>query len=234
MRAKFVILIKEVSKSEFHSDETFIDHLVRRGLGSPPNGSHDYETRRSDYQERAVEDLGHLPESAALLDRDSVIFFVRFPNQSRLIVTRTLARYATFRVIHDELAELESTTEGLIRSLKSDGFRVDDDKVEIYERGQNHVIMTGRVIKNSLREAAKQRPATAGTTIVALTLSVATILYMIFDHRTDDSVLDTSVERLSTAMIAAFLISLVSFIYEARQISRHRTVEWRPALPRSR
>lgn len=233
MRAKFVLRITATSTKAFPSDEEFVDRLLTLGLGKSDSTSQSYEDQRKGYLEEAEKEWQHLPEVAAS-ERDDVVFFARFPDHGRLIVTRVADGFATFRLIHGDLAELEEGAESLIEELgKKVGslqpLEVEDNRVEIYERGEDRVIITGRVITNSLREAKKRHPADIVSAGVTGGASIASLFALAFANLPQDSIALGTVERFSTAMIAAFFISLVTFIQHWREIARHHIIEWQPA-----
>jgi hypothetical protein len=233
MRAKFVIRIPATAPNSFPSDENFADRLVMLGLAKSDAAKQEYEDRRKNYLEQAEREWDHLPEVAER-ERDDIIFFARFPDHGRLIVTRVADGFATFRLIHGDLAELEEGAETLIEELgKKVGainpLEVEDNRVEIYERGQDRVIITGRVITNPLREARKRHPADIVAAAVTGVASILTLVVLAFGDLEHGTVVLGTVERFSTAMMASFFISVVTFIQHWRQIARNRTIEWQPA-----
>jgi hypothetical protein len=238
MRAKFVVLISAVSTSAYPSDEAFVDRLMTLGLGRTSKDSGPYEDRRKEYLEEAEREWDHLPEVAEA-ERDHVIFFARLPDHCRLIVTRSLQGYATFRLIHDSLGELEKNVERIVAELNKkvgsiDGLQIESNRVEVYERSRDHVILVGRAIDNPFREAVRSSPADLVSAAVTGLASLITLALLAFAHLSQNSLARGTVERFSTAMIAAFFITLVSFIQRWWQVIKQGGVDWQPAYQKRR
>ncbi|MEI8410531.1 MULTISPECIES: hypothetical protein [unclassified Kribbella] len=238
MRAKFVVLINAVSISAYPTDEALVDRLLTLGLGRTSKDSGPYEDRRKAYLREAEREWDHLPE-VAVGERDHVIFFARLPDHCRLIVTRSLQGYATFRLIHDNLGELEKNAEHIVGELTKkvgaiEGLQIESNRVEVYEHGRDHVILIGRAIDSPLREAVRNSPADLVCAAVTGVASLVTVALLAFAHLTPDSLARGSVERFSTAMIAAFFIAVVSFVQRWWQAIRQGGVEWHPAYQKRR
>jgi hypothetical protein len=233
MRAKFVLVIRAASASAFPSNESLVDRLLMLGLGAPESNTEPYDIRRKMYQDDAQRDWSALPEVAEA-EREQVIFFSRLPDHGRLVVTRVSQGTATIRFIHDSLARLEKNSEAMIRELGKrtgsiDALDVQDGRVEIYERGQNHVIIVGRVISNALRETVRRNPADIISAVVTGAAAIVTLAIMAFAHLKQGAITTGTVERFSTAMISAFFIAVVNFVQHWARLNREGIIEWRPA-----
>jgi len=233
LRAKFVIMIRAASVKAFPTNEELVDRFAMLGLASPGSDALEpYEIRRKAFQDRAEKEWTALPEVAAD-EKDHVVFFARLPDHGRIIVTRLLAGYATIRVIHDDLATLEKAAERIATELRKrvgaiDGFDIEEDRIEIYERGQNNVLLVGKVVTQPFKETMNRHPGDwiSGTvTAIASFLSIAILAYSAPDP---DSLFGGTLSRFSTAMIAAFFISAVTFFQHYGSIRRRGKIEWRP------
>jgi hypothetical protein len=232
MRAKFVVLIAAISTSAYPTDEALVERLLMLGLGQAADHTDSYEVRRKEFLAEAEKEWDHLPE-VAQAERGNVIFFARLPDHCRLIVTRSLQGYATFRLIQDDLAELEENVEALIRELAKrvgaiEGLQIESGRVEIYERGRDHVIIVGRVISHALKETVHRNPAEVVSAMVTGTASLVSLAMLAFIHFSQGSLARGSVERFSTAMIAAFFIAAVGLVQRWWRVSQKGGIEWRP------
>lgn len=233
MRAKFVVQIKPVGVEEYPTDEAFVKRLWNIGIGRLAGKAEEYEHLKKRYSEQAKEEWGHLP-GVAEKEADQVIFFARYPDQCKLIVTRPQDNAATFRLIHDDFGELQEHAEVLIRQLSShigslDGLTIDHDRVEIFERQQISVLMIGTVISSPVREVGRQHPAIAASILVTGVTGAVTLLALVLVDFQVASIPRELLEKFLTAMMASFFVALTSFFQYWRYFARHHTVEWRPA-----
>jgi hypothetical protein len=227
-----------MSPSAFPTDEAFVDRLRSLGLGRTVTEAGTYEDRRKRYLSEAEKEWDHLPEVADT-ERDNVIFFARLPDHCRLLVTRNLEGYATFRLLHDNLGELERDAEHIVAELGKrigsiEGLAIESNRIEIYERGHNHVLLVGRAITNPFRESVRRSPADLVAAAVTGVASVITLVLLAFVNLEQASIMRGTIERFSTAMIAAFFIAVVSFVQHWWQVIREGGVEWRPAYQKAR
>jgi tetrahydromethanopterin S-methyltransferase subunit G len=232
MRAKFVVALTAISPSAYPADEALVDRLLTLGLGQTVDQGIAFEDRRKIFLAEADREWDHLPEVAER-ERQYVIFFSRLPDHCRLIVTRSIQGRATFRLIHDNLAELEKNVEWISKELRKrvgsiEGLEVESGRVEVYERGRDNVIMVGRVIDRALWEAIHQNPAELVSAIVTGAASLASLVLLGYVHVGTSSLARGSIERFSTAMISAFFIAAVTLVQRWWRISRQGGVEWRP------
>ncbi|HSV37484.1 MAG TPA: hypothetical protein VLI04_01885, partial [Nocardioidaceae bacterium] len=203
--------------------------LAREGAPS------DYEERLKQHIDAADKVWEQLPEVAAE-ERDSVIFFAKLPHFGKLVVTRYDQGYLVLRVINEDLLRLQQAAEELVRDTTSrsghlDGLEVYCNEAEIYERGHTNVIMRGRVIDRALGEASRRHPEIIASLAVTLLATVVTLAWLAFAEPAKD-ILRGSLERFSTAMIAAFFISLVTLIQKWSQLKRKGGIDWQPVSSR--
>jgi hypothetical protein len=237
MRSKFVLRITAASVSAFPTNEALGERFLMLGFGDPNPQNVAYEIRQKEYQDEAVKEWAALPELAAA-EKERVIFFSRLPDHGRLLVTRVSQGSATVRFIHDNLGRLEKNTEDAIRELSRkngsiEALEVQDNKVEIYEKGANHVLIIGRVIRNTFQETIRRNPADLVTSLVTGVATIVTFFLLTDVGLTPNSVFQGTVQRFSTAMLSAFFISVVNFVQHWARLKREGIIEWKPAVERA-
>jgi hypothetical protein len=228
VRAKFIIEVPATSTTTFLTNAELESRLRLVGLGMA-GAAADYDDRLAEYKKAAEREWTHLPEKV-IDEEEHLIFYSRLPEQSRLIITRFDEGYVVYRVINEDMSRLLKGTERLVNQVraKAGSLRSDEilnDEIEVYEKGEDHVILKGRVIRSASREAIRRDPQswiTAGVTLLTFICAIAALAYLSIP----DAIWKGSLERFSTAMIATFFVSLATVMRLFFQIRRKGGIIW--------
>jgi hypothetical protein len=172
-----------------------------------------------------------MPEVAAA-ERSATVFLGYIANdQTIFVVTRMVKRQVTFRLLHRQLPKLQSSTVRMIEMLlpaaidNKHPIRLSSKLVSVYERHFDHVIITGRVITDPFRETWRSNFKDALLVIVPTFLLLPTFASLYYAHPAD-TLLYGTLERLSTALITAALVSALGLYTAWREIRRHKLIDW--------
>jgi hypothetical protein len=228
VRAKFIIEVAATSTTAFLSNTDIESRLRLIGLGMA-GAADDYDNRLADYRKAAEREWSHLPEKA-INEEEHLIFYSRLPEQSRLLITRFDEGYVVYRIINEDMSRLLKGTEQLVKKLRTkagslQGDEILNDEIEVYEKGEDHVILEGRVIRSAWKEAFRRDPQswiTAGVTLLTFMIAITLLAYVAIG----DELWKGSLERFSTAMIATFFVSLATVVRLFVQIKRKGGIIW--------
>lgn len=229
MRTVFTIDLQPTANEErFASNDSIL--TVIRSFGWEPTEIaelKDEKTKEEKYKQLAEKIFGEMPE-IAVAEKTHVIFYGYFGDyQTKFIVTRRVEGQITFRLLHPILPRLQKSTEKIIRQvLKSPLGSISDQIVSLYELGQDHVILEGRVIPSALREAIRSDKKDVFLIAVPLAILAVVVFILIGIDLTTHSLVKGTAERLSTALITTALVSALGFIQTYLNIRRNRLIAW--------
>ncbi|MBI5230669.1 MAG: hypothetical protein HY876_00705 [Coriobacteriales bacterium] len=249
MRAVFTVKIQGGPEGYFPSDEDVVVALRRSGW-EPRFGpfweyfcdaaaaecsvgemaAAEMRVRALWYTEQAHKAFEAMPEVAAdSPERDSVVYFGRLPETDTCFaVTRVVMGELKFRLLQDELLDLQASTDRIVRSiLKQDLFvSIIRGKVEIYERGRDRVLLTGKVISNVLREAYRRDSRDVALATVPFLLFLAVFPLSVAVAGELEPHVASLIERFSTAMLTTTIVSSLGFLSVLLRLRRESIVEW--------
>ena len=188
------------------------------------------ETDGTVYRRAAAALFDQMPE-LPVDERDAVIFFGYLSDtQTRFMVTRTVPGSITCRLLQEDLPRLKVSTERMVRRLLSTRFfdrqvGITHNRIVVYERNSENILITGRSIPGPWREAWVSGAKDRLITIVCLVLLLPVTLLLWYVPPASH-VLYGSLERLSTALIAAAIVSAVSLYHAYLNIRRTQIVIW--------
>lgn len=87
--------------------------------------------------------------------------------QADFIVTRSVSGEITYRLLQPELQQLTDATEKLVKNVISKSlfganvWHIINQKILIYEKSHNHVILEGRVVERPFVETIRTNPKDA-------------------------------------------------------------------------
>ena len=177
-----------------------------------------------------------MPEVAAA-EKNAIIFLGYIANyQTIFVVTRMVGRQVTFRLLHRQLIKLQSSTVLMMNMLlstfisDSSSLILSSSTVSVYERQQDHVIITGRVITNPVSE-------TINTNFKDFVLVVGPLLILLpttaslFYTDSQNAFVYGFLERLSTALITTILVSILGIYTSWREIKKNKLIDWSVDTP---
>lgn len=205
----------------------------------PHDGSSDAvigprEENIEQYKRLAGELFEDMPEVAAA-EKEAVIFTGYLSAEQVLfVITRMVPAQVTFRLLHREFPRLRAATEKMMAKvisarLNRPPVHIINPTVSIYERGHDHVIINGRVITQPLKETFHNNLKDTLLFAVPLLLAIPTIFVAL--HFPDPKLAPQvfwkgMVDRLSTALLTASLVSLLGLLQTWVQIRRGRIIDW--------
>jgi hypothetical protein len=167
-------------------------------------------------------------------EKDDVLFYGYVADdQTKLIVTRRVQGQITFRLLHEELPRLQASTEKVVRrvlgsSLGEPGATIANERIDVYERNQNHIIITGRVIPRPLKETIRSNVKDSLLFVVPVLLALPIFVYLSSTTaaQTTATLSHGTLERLSTALLTTSLVSALSLFERYLYIRRNRLIDW--------
>lgn len=187
--------------------------------------------RHKRYQELASVLFKDMPEVVANEEQQSVIFYGYLADEkTKFVITRMVSGQITFRLLHPSLTSLQSSTEKMVRKIigstvAAKPLVVSNERVEVLERGQEHVIVTGRVIPHALRETIRTDKRDAYLSIIPTLLLYPTIALGEFLGRTSIT-LQGHMERMSTALLTTALVSFLGLAQTYSDIRKNKIIAW--------
>jgi len=235
MRSKFIVQIPHNSKGEFPTDEEVRVTIRSYGWEPADIASTTSEVEKVTLYKTKADKLfteGVMPE-VAHEEKDYVIFFGQIASdQTKFIVTRSVSGLITYRLLQEELHQLISATEKLVRnvisksvfSLKGVSVSIENNNILVYEKGHNHVILEGRVVENTFVETIKTNPKDA--LVMFLVVIFGTISFSVHNASENNLVTPDQMDKISLSVIAVALVSLVGIVLTFVNIKKNRIVSW--------
>ncbi len=162
-------------------------------------------------------------------EREAVIYFGRLAVlDAEFVVTRLVMGELKFRLLKDELVDLQSATDRVIRSVlrQSIFVEVSRSRVVIFEHGRDRVLLTGQVMRGTWREAYHRDSRDVLLTVVPLLLFLVAFPL----DRTFGSLLASDIrsvfDRFATAMLTTAIVSALSFMNQLLRLARESVVVW--------
>jgi hypothetical protein len=236
MRSKFIVQILKKADGTFPTDID-LQNKIREYGWEPPDIAkmESTEEKLKAYRERAqpLFTAEQMPEVAQEELEDVIFFGAIRADQTRFVVTRTPGEL-TFRLIQAELPMLISATEKLLKAigatnlvglpLKRTPHNVIDNKILIYEKGHNHVILQGRVVESPFFETLRTNQKDAFVILlVLLFLMLRLISHTIIDFKFISA---ADFDKLTFSILAVSLVSLIGLVLTFIGIRRHKLVSW--------
>jgi hypothetical protein len=234
MRAVFTVDIPVDREGHFSADKEVLD-LVR-SFGWEPievrKYGDDEAAKQIRYKEMADELFTQMPEIANE-EKDNAIFFGYIADdQTKFVITRRVEGQITFRLLHPNLPRLQSSTEKAVKKILNAPFvgtkslRVSNQSVVIYERGFEHIILSGRVIPSPFRETFRSDRKDLILFIFPLIIDVPLMLTLPFVDATAHRLISGTLERSSTALLTTSLVSALGLLQTYLEINRNHIIAW--------
>ena len=151
---------------------------------------------------------------------------------TRFVVIRLVDGQITFRLANTVLGQLQTSTTKVIRkilksNINGEPLRVCNQRVVIYERGNDFIVLSGRVIPNPLKETFRTDRKSVLLAVVALSIFLIAISLLLSGMMAEtDALLRGTIERVSTAMLTAALVSSLNLTETYLEIYRNKVVVW--------
>lgn len=232
MRAVFTVKIPPIGPNRYPTDEEFLLRVRSRGWEDRDISSlGDEAEKKVRYQEKAKHMWDDMPEIAVDEKKFLIFYGYMLDTQTEFVITRRNDGQATFRLLQPDLYKLQASTLIMLRALLSSDLevppvKISGNSVKIYEKGQDHKIIEGRVVDNPLREAVRTNNKDILLAVIPLILAIASIIALPAMDPLNE-VLYGTVERFSTAMFTSTVISSLGFLQTWYEIKSKKLVDWR-------
>ena len=245
MRAVFTldlpVQVQETKK--YPEDEEIVKLVASFGWGlveneaassaeSNPSGDLKPAATKNKYQHLGRGLLAQMPEATAADEQNAVIFFGYLEDdKTSFIITRRVTGQITFRLLHQELPRLQLSTVKVVRRLLgSNAFNnplhISNDQVVVYERGQEHIIIRGRVIPKPWKETIRTNKKDFLLSAVPAFLFIHVTAALGFLDGNKQPLLHGTMERLSTALLTTVIVSILGLVQTYWDIRRNRLIAW--------
>lgn len=232
MRAVFSVNIPPKPDGSFPSNEEFLSIIQAYGwedrkLREMPNSE-----KEKRFRELAQQLLPDMPEISREEFEYLIFSGILQDNQTKFIITRVVDSQVTFRLHHPSLDRLTASVNAIItRLLKQQNdkqpFEISNQRVSIYERGFDEIIIVGRVIPNALQETWRIDKRNILLVLIALILLVPVgISLTVLPSSANVLILLGTLERLTTALLVTAIIGAIGFIQTYFEIKSHKFIDW--------
>lgn len=235
MRAVFTVDLPWSTETGFPDDQEII-HLLRSFGWEPVEVCElaDETTKLQKCRELAEVLFKDMPPTAVSRLEHVIFYGYLADDYTRFVVVKLVNGQITFRLMNDTLGRLQTSTAKIIKkildtSLHSQSLKVSNNLVVIYERGNDYVVMSGRVVPHPLKETLRSDRKSVLLTVVPLLLAGLIIIIPFFIFRMTvgtGGLLGVSLERLLTALLTTALVSVLSLIESYIEIYRNRVIVW--------
>jgi hypothetical protein len=233
MRAVFTVDLPLIDEQGYPTDQQIVE-LVRSYGWEPVEVCTlmDEEAKLQKCRELATYLFEDMPPGAASRLEHVLTYGYLSDDYTRFVVIRLVDGQITFRLANTVLGRLQTSTAKVIRKiLKSQingqPLRVCNQSVVVYERGNDFIVLSGRVIPNPLKETF--RSDRKSVLIAGVALFIFLIVISLLLSGMDSSanrLLGGTLERISTAMLTAALVSTLNLTETYLEIYRNKVVVW--------
>jgi hypothetical protein len=231
MRSVFTVKIPPISADKYPSDDEFLSRGRALGWENIKAKEKADDERKAWYVQKASEIWDQMPEIAAA-EKDYVIFYGELQdNQTKFIITRVVEGQATFRLLHPNLDRLQASTAYMVGTLLAPvgnlpALEISNNRISIYERGYDDIIIQGRVIKSAMEETWRVDKKNILLAVGAFLLAVPTFITLIWVNSKTNQILGGTLERASTTFLTTIVVSLIGFIQTYLEIRKHKIIDW--------
>lgn len=235
MRAVFTVDLPYDKETGYPGDVQVIELL--RSFGWEPVEICQLEDEATRIQKRRefAEVLFRDMPPTAISRLEHVVFYGYLADDyTKFVVLKLVDGQLTFRLANDTLIRLQTSTGKVIRKildtpLANKRMQVSNHQVVIYERGNDYVVLTGRVIPNPLSETLRSDRKSMLLTIIPLITAafIVIVLFLAFGMTSENyGLLGVSLERLLTALLTTSLVSFLGLVDTYFEIYRNRIIVW--------
>lgn len=233
MRAVFTVDLPQTNEGQYPSDRQLIEYL--RSFGWEPVeicSLEDEDSKLAKCRQLGEYLFQDMPTTAASRLEHVIFYGYLSDDYTRFVVLKLVNGQMTFRLANDTLGRLQTSTAKIIKKLLNKPLNdktlsVCNQAVVIYERGNDYVVLNGRVIPNPLRETLRSDKKSMLLALVAL-LIFSIVITILTSNMTagTSSLFNGTLERISTAMLTAALVSVLNLTETYLEIYRNRVVVW--------
>jgi hypothetical protein len=152
---------------------------------------------------------------------------------TRFVVLKLVEGQITLRLANDMLTRLQTSTTKIVKKLlktrlNGQPFKISNQRVVIYERGNDYIVMTGRVVPSPFFETCRsdRKSLLLATVAFSIFIFVVTLLTVTGLNPNNSGLLAGTLERLSTAMLTATIVSSLNLSETYFEIYRNRVIIW--------
>jgi len=246
MRAVFHITVPQNTADGSFPNDTNVREWLK-GFGWEPseiaNITNEVE-KAEKHKNLCLSQKSDLPEIAEKELESAIFFGVTSQTQSHIIVTRANVGELAFRVINEKFMKLTLATEFVVTKIidnkkwimEHTNNGIINESVTLYEKKSSNSFFIGRVIENYVLEAKRINKKDFWISIVSFISLIFLIPIAllkpegaIFAGKQDTiNFIEGSVDRLSTALFAALIISAIGIINTYIDIRSHKRIKWDP------
>jgi hypothetical protein len=172
-----------------------------------------------------------IPEDIKIDEYDSEIFCgYLMDNKTRVSITRLNDCEATIRLSNSNLKKLQESTTDFVKSiLKSDAISLSRNEIEIYEKKELNILLSGKIIPQSFQKfwlLVIKKDLKSALLVVFLSLSSILLFLIIYRNLflVDDMTKDIT-GRIFTGFITTDAVAILSLIQTAFEIS-NKVIKW--------
>jgi hypothetical protein len=231
MRSVFTVQIPPISTDRYPTDDEFLSRIRALGWENTKAKEKADDELKNWYTQKAAEIWDQMPE-IAIAEKEYVIFYGELQDtQTKFIITRLVEGQATFRLLQKNLDRLQASTVYMIKTLrKSIGslppIEISNQKVSIYERGYDEIIIQGRVVTSTLAETWRVDKKNVLLAIGAFFLALSFLIAIIWINSTTNQIIGGTLERASTAFLTTFVVSIIGFVQTYLEVHNIKIVDW--------
>lgn len=231
MRAVFTVDLPTRNSEDYPKDEEILK-VVRSFGWEPVEISHivDEAEKTAKYKEMATELVNAMPEIRAV--NQNIIFYGYIvADETPFMISRVVTGQITFRLLQPDLSPLLTATDRIIRRvirsrIYEKSLAISNQKIVVYERGHENIILKGRVIPNAFRETIHTDRKDFLLTIVPFAI-VIPLISILIAFNPSNPLLGGTLERLSTALLTTSLVSALGLFQAYWVIRRENLISWK-------
>lgn len=231
MRAVFTVDLPVSPDGNYLPDDKVVE--LWRSFGWEPTeitklASEEEKVER--YQELASDLFSSMPEMRVTSDRNVIFYGIVASERTQFMITRSIAGQVTFRLLEPDLSLLLTATERVVKKLTNARLadrhlKISNQRILIYEREHENIILRGRVIPNAISETIKSDRKDLLLTVVPLILIIPLVLGLVVLNP-GDGLLSGTMERSSTALLTTAIVSALGLFQTYWSIKQHHLISW--------
>jgi hypothetical protein len=198
------------------------------------------------YKELARPLFDQMLEIAAA-EKDDVVFLGKVADdQTQFVVTRPVENQITFRLLHPVLPRLQASAKKIIKTvlktnLAGRPLAIGNNRIVVYERGHDNIIIAGRVVSRPIRETCRTDLKDLLLTVVPVLILIPVTALLLQTPTTSTAqpvgvmsapLMRGTLERFSTALFTTALVSLLGLLTTYYDIKKNRAIAWDVARDR--
>lgn len=234
MRAVFTIEIEPTGVDTYPSDSDFLTRVRAYGWEEMSIKQLPNDEKLKKYKEHAGELWKEMPEVTNEEQQFVIFYGILQDNRTKFVITRMNDSQATFRLLHNNLGRLQQSTDKIVRSIvrshaNTKGLEISQNRIIIYERGFEDILIVGRVIPSAFKELWRADKKNVLLAAIFGFLLIPSFIMLQFVNSSTNLILGGSFERVSTAFLTTAIVSCVSLFQTYLEIRQEKIIDWKVA-----